>query len=126
MGVLRAGKLVLLVDEDKPLLSKIKSFLESEGYRVETASNGAEGLEKTRTLKPNLVILDILLPQLNGLQFCKLIKLDQRYSHIPMVILSEKVVPSIEETSANAYLSKNGSAGSKLCSKILTKVKELT
>lgn len=81
--------LVLLVEDNNDLRSFIAAQLK-ERYRVETAQNGREGLEKIRALMPDLVVSDIMMPEMDGIQMLDKIKNDIVVSHIPVVLLSAK------------------------------------
>ena len=80
---------VLLIVEDDPLMSRMyQKIFSFEKYEVATASNGEEGLEKVRTLKPTVVLLDVMMPKMNGLQVLEKIKTDPDIKHIPVVMLT--------------------------------------
>ncbi|MBO9660353.1 MAG: response regulator, partial [Chitinophagaceae bacterium] len=81
--------LVLLVEDNNDLRSFISAQLR-ERYRVETAQNGREGLEKIKVLMPDLVVSDIMMPEMDGIQMLDKIKNDIAVSHIPVVLLSAK------------------------------------
>ncbi|HVF66230.1 MAG TPA: diguanylate cyclase [Pyrinomonadaceae bacterium] len=80
---------VILVADDEPVnLALIKRRLEWEEYRVETAENGGQAVEAAKRLLPDLVILDVMMPVLDGLQACRLIKEDPSTRDIPVIFLS--------------------------------------
>src|SRR3712207_2547399 len=80
---------VILVADDEPVnLALIKRRLEWEEYRVETAENGGEAVESAKRLLPDLVILDVMMPVLDGLQACRLLKEDPSTRDIPVIFLS--------------------------------------
>ena len=77
----------ILVVEDYPGDQKMISMaLEKENYEVITAMDGKEGIAKARNEKPDLIIMDVMLPEEDGLDACKKLKADPRYAHIPIVI----------------------------------------
>ncbi len=81
---------ILVVDDDPDILEAIGIILEANGYEVVTARDGLDGLTKLKEEKPNLMILDLLMPKLDGFGVCKELK-DPRwakYAHIPIIILS--------------------------------------
>ena len=81
---------VLVVDDDPDILEAISLILKANGYDVVTANDGIEGLNKLKEEKPDLMILDLLMPRLDGFGVCKELK-DPRwakYGHIPIIILS--------------------------------------
>ena len=79
----------ILIIEDEPKICQFLSInFEGEGYEVETAYSGEEGLEKIKTFKPNLLLLDIKLPGVSGWEVCEQIKKNPKYKDIIIVILS--------------------------------------
>lgn len=79
----------ILVVEDDPLISRMyQKIFGFEGYDVEMAADGEEGWEKIKTIKPTLVLLDIMMPKMNGLQVLDKIKLDPETKKIPVIMLT--------------------------------------
>ena len=77
----------ILVVEDYPGDQKMISMvLEKENYEVITAMDGKEGVDKARQEKPDLIIMDVMMPEEDGLDACKKLKTDPQYAHIPIVI----------------------------------------
>jgi len=70
------------------MLMVIKLRLEASGYDVITATDGLEGLNQARNSKPDLIILDIMLPKMNGFKVARFLKFDEKYKHIPIVMLT--------------------------------------
>ncbi len=101
---------VLVVDDDKIQRLIISKILQSVGLRVIVASNGIEALEKVRQHSPSLVILDMLMPGMNGTEVCKQLKADEKTHRLPVVMYSgqEREFGSYWQKSntADAYLSK--------------------
>jgi diguanylate cyclase (GGDEF)-like protein len=102
---------VILVADDEPVnLALIKRRLEWEDYRIHTAQDGSEAVEKARRLLPDLIILDVMMPVLDGLQACRLLKEDAMTRDIPVIFLSalDDVDTKISGLSlgANDYISK--------------------
>lgn len=81
---------ILVVDDDPDVLEAISIILEANGYEVVTARDGLEGLDKLKEEKPDLMILDLLMPKMDGFEVCKELKDPRRakYAHIPIIILS--------------------------------------
>ena len=73
---------ILLVEDDDLMVRMYRRVLDCEGYTVEIASNGQEGYEKTKTFKPDLILLDIMMPVLNGLQALEKLKKDPQTKDI--------------------------------------------
>jgi DNA-binding response OmpR family regulator len=101
---------VLLVDDDPVILKLLQVNFEMEGYTVMTASDGVEGLEKARAEKPDIVLLDIMMPRMDGLQVTKELKGRDDTKDIPIILLSAKAqasdVQAGREIGADDYLTK--------------------
>ncbi len=79
----------ILFIEDEPTLQKaIGRFLEKEGYQIESALNGELGLEVSKKIKPDLILLDIILPKKDGFEVLKELKEDEATKNIPVIILT--------------------------------------
>jgi len=81
-------KKILLVDDDVEFCEATKLLLESRAYDVVLAHDGKEGLEKVRAEKPDLVILDVMMPEMNGYDVCVVLKADQELKKIPVILLT--------------------------------------
>ena len=82
------SKLILLVDDSKTQLLRLQMSLEKEGFEIITANDGLEGVSRAFMEKPNIVISDIIMPELNGYQLCRLLKNDKKTTHIPIILLT--------------------------------------
>lgn len=82
------NKLILIVEDSRTQLQAIEMSLKKEGFRVISAKDGIEGYHKVITESPDLIISDINLPELNGYQFCRLIKNENATSFIPIILLT--------------------------------------
>jgi len=92
-----AGKEILIV-EDNPLnLELAKDILQSEGYEVSVATSGLEALERIKVSKPDLVIMDIQLPSMDGLTVTKILKSDPVTRDIPVIALTAYAMKGDEE-----------------------------
>jgi twitching motility two-component system response regulator PilH len=79
----------ILVVEDDPLMSRMyQKIFTFEGYEVAMAADGQEGLDQARSLKPTLILLDVMMPKLNGLQVLEKLKADPETKAIPVVMLT--------------------------------------
>ena len=79
----------ILIVEDDPLMSRLyDKIFRFEGYEVVLAGDGAEGLEKAKTDKPTLVLLDVMMPKMNGLEVLEKLKSDEALKAIPVVMLT--------------------------------------
>lgn len=81
-------KKVLVVDDDRDDLKMISMILEPEGYEVITAENGAEALEKVESEAPDLILLDVMMPELDGFAACAKLKASPQSKGIPVVLLT--------------------------------------
>lgn len=87
-------KTILLADDDNAIVKFVTLILENEGYRVFTAPDGEEALQQVRQVRPDLVLLEILLERKNGYQVCRAIREDEVLRTLPVVFLSSKSEPS--------------------------------
>jgi DNA-binding response OmpR family regulator len=101
---------ILAVEDDASVLEMTKKRLELAGYDVITATEGMEGLSKARSENPDLIVLDLILPDLNGYQICAMLKNDSKYRNIPIVMLTSrfqtKDVAEGFKVGADAYITK--------------------
>lgn len=81
-------KLILLADDEVDIVMVTKTRIELSGYRVATATNGVEALDQARRLKPDLILLDLKMPKLDGYQVCKELKADPETKRIPVLLFS--------------------------------------
>ena len=85
-----AGKKILIIDDEKTFINPVKLFLEKQDFTVLEAYDGFSGLEKARSEHPDLILMDLMLPGMNGYQVCRLLKFDAHYKDIPIFIVSAK------------------------------------
>ena len=101
---------VLVVDDEPDLVRVLEFGLRASGYTVESASDGQEGLKKAREIKPDVILLDLMLPKLDGYKVCRLLKFDDRFKHIPIIILSARTQEGDQalalEMGANRFVTK--------------------
>lgn len=89
MGVETAApSLVLVVDDDPDILDAICDILEGEGYRVSRARHGIEALERVTAERPDVILLDLMMPVMDGLAFAQALRTRQRDAAIPIVVIS--------------------------------------
>jgi DNA-binding response OmpR family regulator len=105
-----ASARILAVDDSPTILAMLEEILVSAGYEVITAEDGAEALESARNDKPDLILLDVMLPKLDGYRVCRLLKFDQKYKAIPIIMLTAKTeeqsMATGLRTGADQYLTK--------------------
>jgi two-component system alkaline phosphatase synthesis response regulator PhoP len=101
---------VLLVDDEPGILKTVGKGLEVAGYEVLTAPDGKDGLVKARLGRPDVIVLDLMMPVMGGLEVCAALKQDPTLSRIPVIIFTGKGQDMDErlcrEIGANAYLTK--------------------
>ena len=104
------AKTILLVEDEANLVELLKFRLENNGYNVETATDGKEGLNKIRHLRPDLVLLDIMMPKMHGYDVCKLAKSNDRTKNIPIIMLTahaqSKDMQEAVKSGAEAFITK--------------------
>jgi twitching motility two-component system response regulator PilH len=88
------AKSILVVDPDADTIQYLGLILEHEGYRVVTARDGEEALQKIAATKPDLILLEILLPRRNGYQVCRALREDPVHRSVPVLFVSAKSQPS--------------------------------
>lgn len=122
-------KRILVVDDEADFCAIVQRHLEKEGFDVELAYNGEEGLAKIRTRPPDAIVLDVMMPEIDGYTVCRQLKADPRLAGIPVVLLTAVAshVTSTRyshadgmSTEADDYLAKPASAG-----EIVTSIKGL-
>ena len=103
-------KRLLVVEDELAILMTLRARLEATGYEVLSADDGEQGLNLAREQKPDLIILDVMLPKRDGYSICRLLKFDQRYKHIPILMLTARSQDRDRErgrgTGADAYMTK--------------------
>ena len=103
-------KRILVADDAPFLLAVIKDILECGGYEVIAASDGLEALTKARAERPDAIVLDVEMPKMQGYHVCRMLKFDERYKHIPIIILTSKAEEKDKliglKTGADEYLTK--------------------
>ncbi|MBU2236240.1 response regulator, partial [Patescibacteria group bacterium] len=98
---------VLIIEDDKPIQQVIKSMLITEGYEAETADNGEEGLEVMKEFKPDVIMLDIMMPVMSGFDFLKHLK-DESIPVIVLTSLGQEIVEKkVRALGAKYFLQKN-------------------
>ena len=81
---------ILIVEDDFDISNMLKIFFSSQGYEVDVAPRGSVALEKTRQGLPHLIVLDIMLPDIDGYEVCRTLRTHTRTSHIPIIFLTQK------------------------------------
>jgi DNA-binding response OmpR family regulator len=104
------AKKILLVDDEPDILFTVKKRLQVNGFEVETAQNGVIALEKVNTFSPDAVILDVMMPEINGYQVCRTLRENPETESLPVIMLTAKAQESDkfwgEEVGATYYVTK--------------------
>jgi len=108
--VIFIAKRILIIEDDPSVLRAISYMLEKEGYQVLTATNGLEGLSKAKGENPDLLILDVMLPGIDGFEICHRLRAESQIAHLPILMLSAKGQATDRSTGlqvgADEYLTK--------------------
>jgi DNA-binding response OmpR family regulator len=102
---------VLIIDDDNDMVVFLTEALKLEGFKVTSAVDGYEGLVKAQAEKPDIILLDIMMPKMDGFQVCRLLKYSERFSKVPIIMLTARVQPEDQQTAlhvagADAYITK--------------------
>ena len=101
---------ILIIDDAVELNQLIQTRLEADRHQVITAYNGKEGLEKVESEQPDLIILDVNMPEMDGFEVCRTLKSDDRYNKIPIIFLSamaqQDEINAGKKAGADAYVVK--------------------
>lgn len=103
-------KKILIVDDEQDIVESLKFVLENSDYSCYTAFNGEDGLKLAKELIPDLIILDVMMPKINGYKISRLLKYDSKYKSIPILMITarsqeeDKLIG--EETGADEYITK--------------------
>ena len=81
---------ILVVDDEPDILEILKLNLQSEGYKVSTAENGKKALKKADKINPDLIVLDLMMPIMDGIETCERLRLDSRYKNILIIFLTAR------------------------------------
>lgn len=103
-------KTIFIVDDESQLVEMIQMRLEANGFAVITAYDGQQGLAVARAQLPDLIILDLMLPKMDGYKVCRLLKFDEKYKHIPIILFTARAREQDkqvgDEVGADAYVVK--------------------
>ena len=101
---------ILIVDDEPNIIFMLSHRLKQSGFEIVTGKDGQEALDKARMENPDLIILDLMLPKMNGYTVCGLLKRDEKFSKTPVIILTARAQKSDEkqgiEAGADAYVKK--------------------
>jgi DNA-binding response OmpR family regulator len=119
------AKRILIVDDEEDIAFSLTRRLTAAGFEVICAEDGHDGLTRAQQDHPDLIVLDLMLPKMDGYKVCRLLKFDEKFKHIPIVMLtarSQKEDAALgREMGADYYMTKPFDAG-----ELLNKIHELT
>lgn len=104
------AKKILIVDDEQDIVETLKFMLEAEGYECFCAYDGENGLNLAKEIIPDLMILDVMMPKINGYKISRLLKYDTKYKDIPIIMVTarsqneDKLIG--QETGVNEYITK--------------------
>lgn len=105
-----AGKKVLFVDDEVDFVDIVRTRLEANNFEVTVAYDGEEALEKVKEVRPDIIVLDIVIPKINGFDVCRKLKSDPNYKDIPIIMLTARFqtndIKFGEAVGSNAYITK--------------------
>ena len=104
------NKTILIADDEADIVETLAFMLESQDFNVITASDGEMALLKAKEERPDLILLDVMMPKINGYKVCRLLKFDKQYNNIPILMLTARSQDEDraigEETGADEYITK--------------------
>ena len=109
MSTTAVKKKILVVDDDRAVTTMLNGLLSNQGYSVLTAHDGLDGMVQVRQNVPDVIILDIMMPEINGYDVCSNLKFDERYKHIPIIVMTSRereLDPRIGQLMGIDYLQK--------------------
>ena len=103
-------KRILLIEDEADMVYALTLQLEAVNYEILSATDGQTGLDMARKEKPDLIILDLMLPKMDGYKVCRMLKFDKKYKRIPIIMFTAKVqerdLKLGHEVGADAYITK--------------------
>ena len=104
------SKKILIVEDEPAIVESIRYRLETDGYDVISAFDGLSGLNLARSESPDLIVLDVVMPKLDGFNFCRMLKFDQKYEKIPIIMLTgrcgESDMKTVRDVKADVFMTK--------------------
>lgn len=104
------GKKILIIEDEEVIAKMLGDRLKSQGFLIQIEAGGMTGLKTARTWKPDLIVLDIMLPEMDGYKVARLLKFDESFKHIPIIMLTARTQDTDRqkglEAGADAYITK--------------------
>lgn len=118
---------ILLIEDDLPLLRAYQITFSKLGYEIEHAIDGEEGIAKTKSQKPDIILLDLFLPKKSGFEVLKELKSDPLYKHIPIICLSvlsqNEDIKKCKELGADDYMVKSEVSLKEIVKRVILRLK---
>ncbi len=89
MGTVKMKK-ILVVDDDPSIIKLLETVLKANGFEVVVANDGIDAMVQAKNAKPDLILLDVMMPELNGYEVCSHLKFDPQFKNIPIIILTSR------------------------------------
>ena len=103
-------KLILIVEDTKTIVMVEKMMLSGHGYEIKIAENGSKGLEMAKTVAPDIILLDVVMPEMDGIEMCRRLRQDKTTADIPVIMVTTRGEPEeVEEAflaGCNDYVTK--------------------
>ncbi len=104
------GRKILVVDDEPHIVMMLEARLQKNGFEIATATSGAEALAQVKKSRPDLIVLDVMMPPPNGFEVCRMLKEDPVYKNIPVILLTAKSTERDQSlgvsAGADAYVTK--------------------
>lgn len=120
------GKSVLIIDDDMTLREMYDEYLKASGFLVVTAQDGEEGLQQAKQSKPSAILLDLMMPKMNGIEVLRRLKADDELKSIPVIVFTALIQDLEKQESFAAGASEYVVKTEVTPKSILTKIQELT
>ncbi len=118
----KALKKLLVIDDDHSVIDMVTQLLEEEGFSIEDATDGSAALEKLKTFSPDVILLDLLMPRMDGFEFLETFRKKKKNRHIPIIILTAKSLTNSEikklDKQVSEIIQKQGLESKKLIGEI--------
>jgi CheY-like chemotaxis protein len=115
---------VLLIEDDETTRDMMRSMLEREGWKVTEAANGREGLERVAESQPNVILLDLMMPEMDGFEFVVKLRRHPEWSDIPVVVITAKELTVEDRQRLNGSVEKVLLKGAFSREELLARVRE--
>ncbi len=116
---------VLVVDDDSSVREMVRRMLESEGWKVSEAEDGRAGLERLKASTPSLILLDLLMPEMDGFEFIEELRRNQHWAQVPVVVVTAKDITNEDRQRLNGYVEKVVQKGARSSESLMSELRNL-